>query len=632
MKKYSEADIRILEGLEAVRKRPSMYIGSTSTEGLHHLVWELLDNAVDEVMAGFCSKIKLIYHNDHSFSVLDNGRGIPAGIHPKSKISTIDTVFTILHSGGKFNDHIYKTAGGLHGVGSSVVNALSARLIVRTKREHKVYESVYVNGGKIAQKARFISTCTDSGTEVRFYPDPKIFSDLVFHDRLICERIQETAYLFKGLEINYTNENKNKQYYFFAKNGIIEYIQKINASYNSLHDIILINGTYRNIQVEAALQYHSESDDTILSFANAIKTKDGGSHENGLRFGLLEAFNEYAKKQKKLKKNDKNFETSDIKEGLSVIISVRVGEDLIAFEGQTKNRLVTSEVYGAVKTIVKQKMGYWLEENKKEALIIIEKILLTRNTRLEAKKAREQAKKIKKNKLEKILSGKLTPCQSHDKNMIELFLVEGDSAGGSARMGRNKKFQAVLPLKGKVINAVKANLYELLKNDEINAMIAAIGSNGIGKNFDINEVKYNKVIIMTDADTDGAHIRILLLAFFYRYMRPLLEQQMVYVALPPLYKFTNTKTQEFVYVWQDVKLEKLKQQTNHYEIQRYKGLGEMNADQLWTTTMDPSTRQLVRINLNDNHITQNCVDLFMGENASKRKDWINKNVNFELEG
>lgn len=631
MNSYKESDIKVLEGLDPVRKRPGMYIGSTDQRGLHHLIWEILDNAVDEVMAGVCNTIKMTLHRDGSFSVEDNGRGIPTGIHPKTKMSTVDTVFTTLHAGGKFSDSAYKMSGGLHGVGSSVVNALSSYLTVTVKRDGKIYQSEYVDGGKIKQKSHIIGSTNKTGTTVRFLPDKTIFKNIAFSPSIIFERVQETSFLFKGLKIIFENEYTRKEDTFLAQNGISEFVSFINSNQKTISDVIYIEGKEQDIEAEIAFQYNDSNSETFVSFANSVKTKEGGTHETGFKTALTETLNDYARKWKLLKDKEKNFEGSDFREGLVSVISVRIPERLISYEGQTKNKLFTQEAYSTVKNIVKSKFTYWLEENKKDAKTIIEKAYLSREARIAAKKAREEVKQLKGQKKEKILSGKLTPCQSKDKAITELFLVEGDSAGGSAKLGRDKRYQAILPLKGKVINVEKAVLKDLLKNEEISTIISSIGGS-IGSDFCLPDVKYSKIIIMTDADTDGAHIRILLLTFFYRYMKELIESGRVYIALPPLYKLTNTKNKREFYVWEDYELEELKKTNPNYEIQRYKGLGEMNADQLWSTTMDPETRQLIKVSIEDAALTERRVSILMGDDSSKRKEWITDNVDFEMEG
>ena len=451
-----------------------------------------------------------------------------------------------------------------------------------------------------------------------------------FSPSVIFERVQETSFLFKGLKIIFENEYTRKTDIFLAENGISEFVKFINSNQKTISDVIFIEGKEQDIEVEIAFQYNDSNSETFVSFANSVKTKEGGTHETGFKTALTETLNDYARKWKLLKEKEKNFEGSDFREGLVCVISARIPERLISYEGQTKNKLFTQEAYTVVKNIVKSKLTYWLEENKKDAKTIIEKAYLSREARIAAKKAREEVKQLKGQKKEKILSGKLTPCQSKDKNITELFLVEGDSAGGSAKLGRDKRYQAILPLKGKVINVEKALLKDLLKNEEISTIISSIGGS-IGSDFSLPDVKYNKIIIMTDADTDGAHIRILLLTFFYRYMKELIESGRVFIALPPLYKLTNTKNKKEFYVWEDYELDELKKDNPNYEIQRYKGLGEMNADQLWSTTMDPETRQLIKVSIEDAALTERRVSILMGDDSSKRKEWITDNVDFEME-
>lgn len=630
MAEYKESDIKVLEGLEPVRKRPGMYIGSTDQRGLHHCIWEIFDNSVDEVLAGYANKIILTLNADGSVSVEDNGRGIPVGIHPKTKMSTVDTVFTSLHAGGKFDEKAYGVSGGLHGVGSSVVNALSSWLTVEVKRDGKIYQSKYVDGGNILQKSTIIGEARNTGTKVTFFPDKTIFKNIKFNPSTIVERIKETSFLFKGLKIIFIDEINKTQEEFIAENGLIEFVNFINTNMTVISAPIYISGKENDIEVEIACQYNTSNSEVFISFANSVKTKEGGSHETGFKTALTETLNEYARKWKFLKEKDKNFEGSDFREGLVCVISVKIPEYLISYEGQTKNKLFTQEAFNVVRNVVKTKLIYWLEENKKDAKEIIEKAYLSREAREAARKAREEVKQIKGQKKERILSGKLTPCQSKDSRNNELFLVEGDSAGGSAKLGRDRKYQAILPLKGKVINVEKSQLKDLLKNEEISTIISCIGAS-IGSDFNINKVNYGKIIIMTDADTDGAHIRVLLLTFFYRYMRPLIEQGKVYIALPPLYKLTNTKNNKFFYAWEDYELNELKNENPNYEIQRYKGLGEMNASQLWETTMDPNTRQLIQVSIEDAALTERRVSILMGDDSSKRKDWINDNVDFELD-
>ncbi len=628
---YRDSDIKVLTDLEPVRKRPGMYIGSTGTYGLHHLVWEIFDNAIDEVIAGNCTNIKLTIHKDNSISIEDNGRGIPLGFNQQSKLSTIDTVFTILHAGGKFDDSAYKTAGGLHGVGASVVNALSEWLEVTVKREGRVFYAKYANGGKIIDKAHEIGKTNRTGTLVHFKPDNTIFSTTIFNHNTIHDRIRESSYLYQGLNIDFINEINNTNESFISQKGLSEYVTYINEGKNILIQPITFKGKSSDkIEVDIALQYTTSTNETIISFANSVKTIDGGSHESGFKSALTECINSYARKNKILKDKDKNFEGDDVREGLTAVISVRIPEKIIAYEGQTKNKLFTQEANVAVKKIFSEQFTYWMEENKNATDKIITKALASRDARIAAKKAREDIKKLRAtNKQTLLLSGKLTPAQSKTPEQNELFIVEGDSAGGSAKLARNKKHQAILPLRGKVLNVEKANIRDILNNEEICTLISCLGT-GIPPEFDINLLKYHHVIVMTDADVDGAHIQILLLTFFYRYMKPLIEHGHIYIALSPLYRITDKKTHNILYAWDEQELNEKKKQFSSYEIQRYKGLGEMNADQLWETTMNPENRKLIQVTINDAAMAERQVSTLMGDNSDARKKWINENVDFTL--
>lgn len=629
---YTDENIKVLEGLDPVRKRPGMYIGSTDVYGLHHLIWEIFDNSVDEILSGNANLIQITLKKDKSVILQDNGRGIPVGFNKTSKMSTIDTVFTVLHAGGKFDDGAYKTSGGLHGVGASVVNALSKWLTVRVFKNRTIYESKYQNGGHILQATTEVGKTSLSGTLIHFMPDyENIFKNVAFSPSIIKERVREATYLFKGLKVIFNNENDGTSEEFSSTNGIVEYVEFINDGKNTLNKPAYFFGTQDDIQMEIALQYSDDSSEIILSFANSVKTKEGGSHETAFKVGLTEAINEYARKNKILKDRDKNLEGSDVREGITAIISVLVPEKIIAYEGQTKNKLFTQEVYGVVKKLFSEKFFFWLEENKKQSLAIIEKALISRDARFAAKKAREDVKKLKQsNKKSLFLSGKLTPAQVKDPINNELFLVEGDSAGGSAKLARDKKHQAILPLKGKVINVEKATLVDLLNNEEISTIIVALGT-GISKEFNIENLKYHKVIIMTDADTDGAHIQVLLLTFFYRFMRQLVEKGHIFIALAPLYKITNRANNSFIYAWNEIELNEAKQQYRSYDIQRYKGLGEMNADQLKDTTMNTKNRRLIKVSIEDAALAERRVNVLMGEDAQKRKEWIDENIDFSFE-
>jgi len=631
IQKYTEENIKVLEGLEPVRKRPGMYIGSTDTYGLHHLVWEIFDNSVDEVLAGNADLITIILKKDGSVSIQDNGRGIPTGVNATTGLSTVDTVFTTLHAGGKFDDSAYHSAGGLHGVGSSVVNALSKWCNVTVYRGRQVWEAKYVDGGKILQPLKTTGNTNMTGTKVHFMPDPSIFKTTEFKPSIIKERVREATYLFKGLKVVFKDEINNTSDEFIANSGITEYVDFINDTKSALHKTASFKGKANGIDVEIALQYVSDSSEIIVSFANSVKTKEGGSHETAFKTALTETINAYSRKNGLLKEKDKNFEGADVREGLTAVVTVLVPEKLVAYEGQTKNKLFTQEAFAAVKQVFSEQFGFWLEENKAYATKIINKALIARDARVAARKAREDVKKLK-NKADKatFLSGKLTPAQSKQAELNEIFLVEGDSAGGSAKLARDKKHQAILPLRGKILNVEKAKLSDLLHNEEISTIILALGA-GINDDYDESALKYHKVVIMTDADVDGAHIRILLLTFFYRFMKKLIENGRVYIALAPLYKVTKKNTKEFAYAWNEQELEELKAKFKNCDIQRYKGLGEMNADQLKETTMAKENRKMIKVTIEDAALAERRISTLMGDNASLRKTWIDENVSFDLE-
>ena len=624
--KYDEKSIKILEGLEAVRKRPGMYIGSTDKRGLLHLVWEIVDNAVDEVINGFGKKIIVTLHNDGSVSVKDEGRGVPVGKHESGK-STPEVIYTVLHAGGKFSEGGYKVSGGLHGVGGSVVNALSKWMIVTICRDGKEYEIRFKNGGKVDKPLKEIGTSRKTGTTVRFLPDDEIFSTTNISFTSVCERMQESAFLIDDLTIEVIDEADDRKNIYHYDNGLVSFVEYINEDKKSLGKIIDIHGEKDKVIVDVALGYTEGYSENILSFVNNVKTSDGGTHEVGFKTALTKVFNEFGKNNNILKTKDGSLDGSDVREGLTAVISLKIPEAMLQFEGQTKGKLGTPAARSIVESVVYDKLIFYFEENKEFAKTVLEKAMKSKIAREAARKARLEARKGKGRKeKDKVLSGKLTPPQGKDSSINELFLVEGNSAGGTAKNGRDKKFQAILPLRGKVLNCEKSTDNDVFKNEELNTIIHAIGA-GIGSEFDANDSNFNKVIIMTDADDDGAHIQVLLLTFFYRFMRGLIEAGKLYIAMPPLYLLKYGKDKK--YIWTDEELEEERKKIKvSYEIDRYKGLGEMSAEQLWETTMDPNKRTLIKVNITDAMLAEKRVRVLMGDNVTVRKEWIEENVDF----
>ena len=629
-KSYSSNNLQVLQGLEAVKKRPGMYIGSTDVNGLHHLMWEIVDNSIDEVLAGFAKNIKVTLKNDKTVIVEDDGRGIPVDLHKKTGKSGVELVFTELHAGGKFGQEnsAYKVSGGLHGVGSSVVNALSDYLEVVVYRDSNEYVTIFENGN-IIQNTKKVGTTSKRGTKVIFKPTYKIFKNSKFSFERIAERLREASFLISGLTVNIKEEGTGKKEEFISKNGMNDFIGFINDAKTPYTKSYSFSDTKYDIEINLGFQYTNDYSDAILSFVNNVKTKEGGSHVQGFKNTWKKILNDYARQNQLLKAKDNPLDEKDIIEGLTAIISIKVPENLLEFVGQTKDSLRTPEAYKAVSEVVSTKLGFWLQENKSEATKIISKSLNAAKAREAARKASQETRKIKNSLKEpKILSGKLTPAQTKKIEDRELFLVEGDSAGGSAKLGRDRKTQAILPLKGKVINTEKEKLSNVLKNEEIGTIINIIGA-GIASEFKLKNAKYGKIIIMTDADTDGAHIQTLLLTFLFRYMRPLIESGKVFIAMPPLYKVTFNKNKKFEYLWTDEELkEVMENNKSNIEIQRYKGLGEMNAEQLWETTMNPNTRTLIQVDIDDVVIAERRVSTLMGDSAERRKEWINNNVDF----
>ncbi|MFB5762640.1 DNA topoisomerase (ATP-hydrolyzing) subunit B [Paenibacillus medicaginis] len=623
---YDAGEIQVLEGLEAVRKRPGMYIGSTSVKGLHHLVWEVVDNSIDEALAGYCDTIQVIVHEDNSVTVIDNGRGIPVSEHAKMKKSALEVVMTVLHAGGKFGGGGYKVSGGLHGVGVSVVNALSSKVLVTVKRDGHIYQQEY-HRGVPQYDVRVIGETEETGTQTRFFPDHEIFTETTVYDYdTLLTRIRELAFLNKGISISLKDERTGDSASFHYEGGISQYVEFLNEKREVLHENpIYVEGSRDAIQVEVALQYNDSYTENIYSFANNINTHEGGTHESGFKSALTRIINDYARKAGMIKDNNANLTGDDVREGLTAIISVKIPEP--QFEGQTKTKLGNSEVRGIVESLFAEKLQEFLDENPSVSRRIVDKAMQAARAREAARKARELTRR--KSALEiSSLPGKLADCSSKDASISELYIVEGDSAGGSAKQGRDRHFQAILPIRGKILNVEKARLDRILSSEEIRAMVTAMGT-GIGEDFDISKARYHKVIIMTDADVDGAHIRTLLLTFFYRYMRQIIDAGYVYIAQPPLFKIERNKVVR--YANSEAERDEIIREFGEnvkLNVQRYKGLGEMNATQLWETTMDPESRTMLQVSIGDAMLADSLFDTLMGDNVEPRRNFIQEHAKY----
>lgn len=623
---YDESQIQVLEGLEAVRKRPGMYIGTTGLRGLHHLVYEIVDNSIDEALAGFCKNITVYIHKDNSITVEDDGRGMPVGIHPKMQKPAVEVIMTVLHAGGKFGGGGYKVSGGLHGVGASVVNALSEYCKVEVKREGHIWSQEY-SKGNVVTELEIIGDTDDHGTAVHFKPDKTIFEETEFDYDTLAQRLRELAFLNKGIRISLIDERgeKEKKDEFHYEGGIKSFVSYLNRNKENIHEEpIYVEGNRDDYIVEVALQYNDTYNENIFSFANNIDTIEGGTHLSGFKTALTRVLNDYARRYGYLKESDKNLSGDDTREGLTAVISVKLTDP--QFEGQTKTKLGNTEVRGIVDSIVAESISSFLEENPATGKIIIEKSLTAARAREAAKKARELTRR--KSVLESTtLPGKLADCSSKDPKECEIYIVEGDSAGGSAKQGRNRRFQAILPLRGKILNIEKQRLDRILASDTIKAMITAFGA-GIGKDFDVTRIRYDRIIIMTDADVDGAHIRTLLLTFFYRYMKELVEKGHVFIAQPPLYKIQKGKQIKYAYSDDELQRElaEMGGKDKNTDIQRYKGLGEMDATQLWETTMDPETRTLLRVTVEDAMMADEIFTILMGDKVEPRREFIQENA------
>jgi DNA gyrase subunit B len=625
---YDAQSITVLKGLEAVRRRPSMYIGSTSETGLHHLVYEVVDNSIDEALAGFCDTISVTIHADNSITVADNGRGIPVDVHPTEKMPAVEVALTVLHAGGKFDKNTYKVSGGLHGVGVSVVNALSERLEVIVDRDGNRYHMAFVRG-KTVKKLNVLGKARGTGTTIRFKPDPEIFQVLEFHYTTLADRLRQLAFLNKGVSITLKDERETpaKSETFLAKGGLIQFVEWLNRNKKPIHPKpVAFSAVKDDVDIDVALQYEDGYNENTFTFVNNINTHEGGTHLTGFKSALTRTINEIARKRDFLKKEDFTLSGEDIREGLTCVLHVKVKEP--QFEGQTKTKLGNSEVEGVVKQVVNEHLGSWLEEHPPVARAIIEKAVSAARAREAARKARDLVRK--KSGLENaVLPGKLADCSISDPTMTELYLVEGDSAGGSAKQGRNRQFQAILPLRGKILNVEKARIDKILSNEEIRAMITAIGT-GVKDDFKLDEARYHKIILMTDADVDGAHIRTLLLTFFFRQMQELIEAGYVYIAQPPLFRVAKGKEEFYAYTEaeRDEYSKRLNGDGKGVNIQRYKGLGEMNPGQLWKTTMDPSTRTILRVTMEDAGVASNLFDELMGDEVEPRRQFIERNAKY----
>lgn len=630
-KKYDGSSIKILDGLAAVVKRPGMYIGSTDSRGLHHLVWEIVDNSIDEVLNGHGQNIQVTINRDKSITVQDDGRGIPVDMH-ESGVPTTQVIFTTLHAGGKFGSDGYKTSGGLHGVGSSVVNALSTKLSLEVARDGYLWSQEFTDSGSIASQLVKGKKTKETGTKITFYPDPEIFSETEYSYKIIAKRLKESAFLISGLAIELTDERTGISETFVYEDGISEFLKYLIEGKKELSKpVVFKDDRQDDFQVEIGMQYSDSYNEEIISFVNNVSTKDGGSHEVGFRAAVTKVLNEVAKENKILKEKDKNLEGTDVREGLIAIISIKIREDKLQFEGQTKSRLGTPQARSYIENIATSYLRLYFTQNKKELEKIVAKAVQAREAREAAKKSRQAIRNKNKNKKEIAMSGKLTPAQTKKVSERELFLVEGDSAGGSAKQGRNRFNQAILPLRGKVVNTQKAKLEDILKNEELGTIVNVLGA-GVGNEFRIEDLKYDKIVIMTDADQDGAHIQILLLTFFYRYMRPLIEHGHIYLAQPPLYKIATMDNKQVRYSWDEDGLEEaVKGFKKKYYVQRYKGLGEMDAKQLWDTTMDPKTRLFIRITIEDIIASEKEIVTLMGDDVPMRRTWIENNINFQKE-